>query len=162
MRPRPFTVAEANALIPVLEAVFARVDRWKEEAQRHHDRLQVLELLWGDGLEDPSNPDHEEAELERARIALLVREIQGEVQREILARGLRFPPGGLSHGLVDFPTTWQGRWILLCWRRGEPELVAWHDLNGGFAGRQPLTEEQRTGMGSGPEPAGPGDPWPGP
>jgi hypothetical protein len=160
MRPKAFTVAEASSLVPVLERVFDRIDRWKEEARRHHDRLQVLEVLWEDRLEDPSNPDHAEAETERTRIALLVREIQDEVQREILARGLRFPPGGLTHGLVDFPTTWQGRWVLLCWRRGEPELVAWHDLDSGFAGRQPITERQRREMGREARPPTHCDPWP--
>ena len=32
-----------------------------------------------------------------------------------------------------------GREVYLCWRLGEPEVSHWHELNAGFAGRQPLT-----------------------
>ena len=31
-----------------------------------------------------------------------------------------------------------GREVFLCWRLGEPEVSYWHDLDAGFAGRQPL------------------------
>ena len=42
-------------------------------------------------------------------------------------------------GLVDFPSELGGRQVWLCWRLGEPEVQFWHDLDAGFAGRQPLT-----------------------
>ena len=32
-----------------------------------------------------------------------------------------------------------GRQILLCWRLGEPEIQFWHDVDAGYAGRQPLS-----------------------
>jgi len=41
-------------------------------------------------------------------------------------------------GLVDFPALYQGRRICLCWRLGEPAVTYWHELNTGFAGRQPV------------------------
>jgi hypothetical protein len=42
-------------------------------------------------------------------------------------------------GLVDFPSEMNGRHILLCWRLGEPEVQFWHELDAGYAGRQPLS-----------------------
>jgi hypothetical protein len=30
------------------------------------------------------------------------------------------------------------REVYLCWRLGEPEVMYWHELDAGFAGRQPL------------------------
>ena len=41
-------------------------------------------------------------------------------------------------GLVDFPSRLDGRTVFLCWRLGEPEVLHWHELDAGFAGRQPL------------------------
>ena len=42
-------------------------------------------------------------------------------------------------GLVDFPSEMNGRKILLCWRLGEAEVQFWHELDAGYAGRQPLS-----------------------
>lgn len=148
MHPRAFTVAEAEAMLPLLEGVLREMDRQREEAARSRDRLQVLELLWGDALRDPRNPDHAEGIMAHAAMIEAAREIQRLVQREIVDRGIRFPSGGLEHGLLDFPTLWQGRWVFLCWQRGEPGIVAWHELDAGYAGRQPLTPPQRAGMGT--------------
>jgi hypothetical protein len=34
-----------------------------------------------------------------------------------------------------------GRVVYLCWKIGEPEVAFWHELDAGFAGRQPLVAE---------------------
>ena len=44
----------------------------------------------------------------------------------------------LDRGLVDFPAIRDGEEIYLCWVEGEDEIAYWHDLEAGFAGRQPL------------------------
>lgn len=41
-------------------------------------------------------------------------------------------------GLVDFPAKHQGRDICLCWKKGEETIRFWHDMEAGFAGRQPV------------------------
>ena len=41
-------------------------------------------------------------------------------------------------GLVDFPMEYEGRVVLLCWHLGEPQVQFWHELDAGYAGRQPL------------------------
>src|SRR5262245_10503591 len=44
-----------------------------------------------------------------------------------------------SRGLIDFPSMRDGRIVLLCWQLDEGDKIAWwHDLDAGFAGRQPL------------------------
>lgn len=147
MFQKAFTVAEANALLPDLEMTLQKVERRLEEVQRASDSLQVLDLLWGDRLAETTNPDFHEAETFRLQMTTLMAEIEAIVAEEITDLGLRFPAGGLEHGLIDFPTTWAGRWVLLCWHRGESELEAWHEIDGGYAGRQPLTEEHIEQMG---------------
>ena len=147
MARKSFTVQEADALVPVLEDVLARLEAARDRARGHHDRLQVLELLWGDRVHEPGNPDHREALGERTDLVDEIRELERLIDEEILDRGIRFPQGGLEHGLLDFPTTWEGRWVYLCWQRGEPSVATWHEVDGGFAGRRPLTGEQRRRMG---------------
>ena len=44
----------------------------------------------------------------------------------------------LDRGLVDFPALRDGREVYLCWVEGEDEIGYWHDLEAGFAGREPL------------------------
>jgi hypothetical protein len=44
-----------------------------------------------------------------------------------------------SQGLIDFPAMRDGRVVLLCWKADEgDQLEWWHDMEAGFAGRQPL------------------------
>ena len=45
---------------------------------------------------------------------------------------------GIREGLVDFPSIREGKEVYLCWRMPEKEILFWHDLNTGFAGRKPI------------------------
>lgn len=142
-----FTVEEANSLIPFLEDLLSRIEQHQLEIRQRDAQLQVLNLLWGGKLLNEDNPDHVEALGHRTVILNVAREIQRLLDQEIVARGIRVPQGGLEYGLMDFPTTWQGRWVYLCWHRGEPAITAWHEVQTGFAGRQPLTLEHQRRMG---------------
>jgi len=44
----------------------------------------------------------------------------------------------LSRGLVDFPHLSEGKEVFLCWELGEREVLFWHEMFAGYAGRQPL------------------------
>jgi hypothetical protein len=46
----------------------------------------------------------------------------------------------LEWGLVDFPTLRNGEIVYLCWRLNEGPISYWHDLDSGFAGRQPIDD----------------------
>jgi hypothetical protein len=41
-------------------------------------------------------------------------------------------------GLLDFPALRDGREVYLCWQHGEGEIAFWHEVEAGFAGRQPI------------------------
>jgi hypothetical protein len=60
----------------------------------------------------------------RSRLAALTK-------REIVLRDL-------ERGLIDFPALLDNREVYLCWIEGEPDIEFWHDLDAGYAGRQPL------------------------
>lgn len=147
MSYRVFTVDQANRLVPVLEEAFERIERARAEAREHHEQLQVLDALWNDQVREPDNPDHDEFRRHREALTEAAETVEETVEEEIVARGLRFPSGGLRHGLVDFPTSFEGRWVYLCWERGEPELRFWHEIEDGYRGRRPITPEQAKLMG---------------
>lgn len=50
---------------------------------------------------------------------------------------------GFEEGLVDWYSLYAGRPVFLCWRPGEAEIGWWHQIDAGFAGRQPILPEER-------------------
>lgn len=44
----------------------------------------------------------------------------------------------LERGLVDFPAVRDDREVYLCWVEGEDRIGYWHDIEAGYAGREPL------------------------
>ena len=41
-------------------------------------------------------------------------------------------------GLLDFPALRHGREVYLCWQYGEGDIAFWHEVEAGYAGRQPI------------------------
>ncbi len=160
MRRRIFTVGEANALLPHLREVLDKIQEFRSLVGERTDQLKILDVIWGRAVAEAENPDNREFRSHRRAIGGAVERIERLIREEILALGVRFPPGGLEHGLLDFPTVLDGRWVFLCWRLGEEELVAWHELGDGFAGRKPLTPELARRMGDCGEEGPPDGPHP--
>ena len=136
MRPdKLFRLEEANAFVPRLESLVARLQR---------GALQLQEEMTGLASETGvAVADLTAEELVRRRPAAraLIEELDGIV-REIEASGAHLKDVKL--GLVDFPTERDGEIIYLCWQSGEPEVAFWHRTEEGFAGCQPLPGPSRT------------------
>ncbi len=124
-----FTVDQANATLPLVRKIVADVVRehavWREK---------ILEL---DLAASSAHAEAERGNAERLEheVQARAREIAG-FQRELGALGIELKDPRL--GLVDFPSENNGRRVLLCWRLGEPEIRFWHEVDSGYAGRQPL------------------------
>lgn len=86
-------------------------------------------------MADDEVPDELRRELERRTSRL-----NGYLD-ELLALGCQFK--GFDEGLVDFHSLYEGRPVLLCWKLGEAEVAWWHEIDGGFAGRQPIARDER-------------------
>jgi hypothetical protein len=157
MRRRIFTVGEANALLPHLREVLSKIQELRSLVGERTDQLKILDVIWGRRVAEPENPDHREFRTHRRAIGSAVEQIELLIREEILGLGVRFPQGGLEHGLLDFPTVLDGRWVYLCWRLGEEEVGAWHELEEGFSGRKPLTKELARRMGTRGEGGSPDD-----
>jgi len=148
-----FTVDEANEMLPEVRAALKEIQSLRDVAANKMDQLAVLDALWGDRVSQSANPDHEEYAQLRHSLTESGRVIEELIQERLLDRDIRFPVGGLEHGLVDFPTTLDGRWVYLCWQSDEPQVEYWHELSGGYAGRRPITAEQRRRLGRSDDPA---------
>jgi hypothetical protein len=122
-----FTVEEANSLLPSVRPIVKSI-------QRSHRRLSAFENPakhaaagaenGGGGL---SNGSH------YARLLLELSTRAGQL--ETLGIQLK----DYHQGLIDFPSMRDGRVVLLCWKADEGDQVEWwHDVEAGFAGRQPL------------------------
>ena len=124
---RYFGVEEANRLIPLLTRTFTVVRPWVE---RVHALVRELEDLQDAGAgPERTAPPREERDALIERIHAELEQFQ-DLGMELKA----------ADGLVDFRALKAGRPVYLCWRFGEPEVSHWHELEGGFAGRQPIVQ----------------------
>ncbi len=48
----------------------------------------------------------------------------------------------IEEGLVDFPHRFEGRDVFLCWKLGEDRIRHWHELDGGYTGRQHIIRQE--------------------
>ena len=146
-RRKAFSVEEANATLALLETILDELQAKKVSIQQLAEKIEILDVMWGEAAAQSDNPDSVEYGQLRQSLQRAVRDLEEFVEREILGRGLRFPVGGLEHGLIDFPTTFEGRWVFMCWKRGEDEISYWHEIDAGFRGRQEISAEHIIAMG---------------
>jgi hypothetical protein len=121
---RHFTRAEANSLLPRLTALLTRLKDAKDELTDTEAHEVLSEAA-------PANGGGEQGT--RVGIAFLeVRRLIDTVEQAgIVLRDI-------DRGLVDFPALMDGREVYLCWELGENDVAYWHDLEGGYGGREPL------------------------
>jgi hypothetical protein len=128
-----FTVEEANARLPLVRVIVSDLMQLTAELIDRRDRLeQLLRNRDGDSSDVyQSEVDQVKQELEKDSSRA------GDFLRELLELGVE--PKNAATGLIDFPTMIDGKLAYLCWKYDEPEVLFWHDLDAGFAGRQSLT-----------------------
>jgi hypothetical protein len=127
------SLAEVNALIPSLERIFERLEALRREIGA---RANELERLGAMGLLD-DGPEPTEIVDRRRILRERVSEFQSEIDKIEDAGGLL---ADLDLGLVDFPSTQQGREVWLCWQRGEPQIAYWRMPGAALHERQRIAE----------------------
>jgi hypothetical protein len=119
-----FTREEATALLPQIRQWLARLRELRRELEGRDQRLGQL-MNRGHDVGGPLVN-------EWVKIMTNIREVFGEFERrEILIKDL-------ERGLVDFPALIGGREVFLCWEQDEETVEFWHELEGGYAGREHL------------------------
>jgi hypothetical protein len=138
MAPRQFTLAEADSLLPRLTELMLELRVRKAE----YDRFMRQGEESGQKMRD--NGYLVEAELKEAQAGLeQAAEAVNSLAEEIQEMGCELK--GIEEGLIDFRAEMDGREVYLCWKFGEGRIDWWHELDTGFAGRQPLSRKADNG-----------------
>lgn len=125
-----FTLAEAERTLPLVRRI---VQDLTAEYPAWRAAVAKFELLTGGARADWG----ETGELLAAREAVSRHaERINRFLQELEAVGCVFK--GFEAGLVDFYSLRDDRAIFLCWRLGEERITHWHEIDSGFAGRQPI------------------------
>jgi len=117
---RHFTLEQAQALLPSV-------------------RLQLETAIAArSALEETQTQEQEGDDTSRQRAESSLAALE-EALTNILELGIQVKD--LDTGLLDFPSLYKGREVLLCWRLGEPGIGHWHEMEGGFRGRRRVDRE---------------------
>jgi hypothetical protein len=128
--PRTFTLDEARELLPALRQIVTSIQEQKRLLDSHSAELEgLLESTAGNGH---ASADKASARKGAEEAAAALERLIGELD------DLGVEMKGIEQGLVDFPSIREGRVVYLCWQLGEDDIAWWHELDTGFAGRQPL------------------------
>jgi hypothetical protein len=136
--PKRFNLAQAQSLLPEVDrllrdaiAAKSAYDEVEQSIQSFAERVMMSggiavkreDVLGRRSLRDSS----------AARLRSAIEQVQelGCVVKD------------LDMGLVDFPTTFRGEEVYLCWKMGEPDITFWHRVDEGFPGRKAIDQDFR-------------------
>ncbi len=112
-----FTPKEANKRLPYVKKIVGEI---LEKGKALRRLLQ----------ENPSSDVSAQADTLQDEMEFLMRELED--------LGCFYKDWNFEIGLVDFPALIDGQEVLLCVRSDEPEILWYHGLEDGFAGRRPI------------------------
>ena len=123
--PRLFTVEEANSLLPRLRELLAEVSLHRDALR---ERAPHIEPILRAASTNGGGRVGSEYGVEAYRLYLAIERIRelGVVLKD------------LDVGLLDFPHEREGRVVFLCWHPQEESVGYWHEIEAGYAGRQPI------------------------
>jgi hypothetical protein len=121
---RHYTLEEARSLLPWVAELIIRMREARERLTDAETREALAGASSGNGGGTHGRTVGEAfVELQSGVAAL--------EERDIVLRDL-------DRGLIDFPSIRADEEVYLCWIEGEPDIAFWHELDAGYAGRQPL------------------------
>jgi hypothetical protein len=139
-QPRVFTLEEANALLPRVNALVAQqLDR----RQAIEERLLALAERTGvppEGVVEKPDDPPDVRDIKRDIIARL-HDYQSS-WNDLENMGIVLKDARI--GLLDFYSRIDGKLVFLCWKYGEESITHYHDVDQGFAGRKPIEGAVKT------------------
>ena len=122
---RHFSVQEANDLLPELRQLLMGVQEVRQSLVVEWERAQpVLRAA-------STNGGGKEASSYVSELTRLNGLLQEFNRRGVIIKDF-------ERGLVDFPHWRDGREVLLCWEISEEWVRFWHEVETGYAGREPI------------------------
>jgi hypothetical protein len=131
MPDRLFSRDEAEQMLPEIVPLL-----WKaRDLKKQHDESQaklvaVQNHAKGNGHGVDTDLARSRSGVEQAAVAI------NNIIERINKLGIEVKD--VDIGLVDFRSNINGREAYLCWKLGEEHIGWWHDLDTGYAARQPL------------------------
>ena len=126
--PKYYTPKEANHQLEVVRPMVAELMTISERIRAHQPEIwSVVEKSAGNG----GNPTLSKMLPDFDRLDLILHQLQ-DMSIEVK---------DLSTGLIDFPALKDGRVVYLCWKYNEGSIQFWHEIEAGFAGREPIDWE---------------------
>ena len=120
-----FTLQEANSALTIIRPLMDEIQAIRQEIlARQPDVWPVVERSAGNGGSQAASQMVREFE----RLDALVHQVQ--------ATGALFKD--INLGLLDFPALRDEHEVYLCWKYGEGDIAFWHEIEAGYAGRQPI------------------------
>jgi hypothetical protein len=134
--PKRFTLAEAQTLIPrvdrLLRDAIARKATYDETEREIHSFQERVMMMGGVAV------DRDRALGARSRRDEAAAQLRSAIE-EVQEIGCLIKD--LDSGLIDFPTTYHGNEVYLCWKLGESRIEYWHGVDEGFRGRKRIDQE---------------------
>ena len=123
--PRYFTLQEANEILDHIRPLLDEVQQIRLKIlEKQPEAWPALEKSVGNG----GNRALSDMVQDFEKLDAL---IHGILETGVLIKDINL-------GLLDFPALRGGREVYLCWQYGEGEIAFWHEIEAGFAGRQPI------------------------
>lgn len=125
--PRYFTLSEANEALKTIRPLMEEMQAIRKKILANQpEAWPAIEKSAGNG----GNRALSMLVQDFGRFDALIHQIQ-ETGAQIK---------DVNIGLLDFPALRDGREVYLCWKHGERDIAFWHEIDAGFAGRQPIEE----------------------
>jgi hypothetical protein len=134
--PRRFTLAEAQGLIPRVDRLLREAIAFKasfDEAEKQIQSFQERVAMMG-GISVDRDRAIEARTMREGAASQLRNAIEQVQEVGCLIKDLDI-------GLIDFPTTYRGNEVYLCWKLGEDAIDYWHGIDEGFRGRKKIDRE---------------------
>jgi hypothetical protein len=123
--PRYFTLPEANETLNTIRPLVDEIQEIRQAILKNQpEAWPAIEKSAGNG----GNRALSNMVKDFERLDILVHQIQD--------MGILFKD--INLGLLDFPALRDGWEVYLCWQYGEGDIAFWHEVEAGFAGRQPI------------------------
>jgi len=123
--PKFFTLQEANQALNIIRPLMDNVQAIREKIIANQpEAWPAIEKSAGNGGNKALSKMVDDFE----KLDVLI--------HQILDTGVQIKD--VNIGLLDFSAVRDGHEVYLCWQYGEDDIAFWHEVDAGYAGRQPI------------------------
>ena len=123
--PKFFTLQQANETLEIIRPLMDEIQAIRQRIlDKQPETWDAIEKSVGNG--GNRTLSHMVQDFERLDVLV----------HSVLDTGAQIKD--INTGLLDFSALKDGREVYLCWKYGEWEIAFWHEVDAGYAGRQPI------------------------